>query len=154
MQLTKSRISAAYASPKRSIAGLHLAHMPGGETRGVPSMAYLVEFAGGRWLFPGDTRTYDASQIPALGAVDVLFAHLWLGRAAAIRDEPPLLHAFCRFCTDLRPNRVIVTHLEELGRAADDYWEARHFEQVRACLGESVPGLPVEAALMGDGLSL
>ena len=66
--------------------------------RGVPSTGYLIEFQNKRWLFPGDTRTYDASQLPSFESVDGLFAHLWLGRGCALLDEPPLLDAFCRFC--------------------------------------------------------
>ena len=46
--------------------------------RGVPATGYLVEFREKRWLFPGDTRTYDASQLPSFGPVADLFAHLWL----------------------------------------------------------------------------
>jgi L-ascorbate metabolism protein UlaG (beta-lactamase superfamily) len=134
--------------------GLHMEFTLQGTSKGVPSMAYLVEFSGKRWLFPGDTRTFDAGQIPSMGPVDVLFAHLWLGRAAALQDDPPLLRSFCQFCADLHPKRVIITHLEELGRDANDYWDAQHFEKVRATLQEIACGMPVSAALMGDGLTL
>jgi L-ascorbate metabolism protein UlaG (beta-lactamase superfamily) len=41
--------------------------------RGVPATGYLVELGGKRWLFPGDTRTYDPARLPDFGPVDVLF---------------------------------------------------------------------------------
>jgi L-ascorbate metabolism protein UlaG (beta-lactamase superfamily) len=63
--------------------GLHWETTPDGNRRGVPSMGYLIECNGRRWLFPGDTRTYNASQLPALDAVDAVFVHLWLGRGSA-----------------------------------------------------------------------
>ena len=98
--------------------------------RGVPATGYLVEFQNKRWLFPGDTRTYDASQLPSFGPVDGLFAHLWLGRGCALMDEPPLLDAFCQFCLDLQPRRIILTHLNEFGRDADDFWDEEHAEKL------------------------
>jgi L-ascorbate metabolism protein UlaG (beta-lactamase superfamily) len=39
---------------------------PTARDRGVPAMGYLVEQGKRRWLFPGDTRTYDARLLPAL----------------------------------------------------------------------------------------
>ena len=81
--------------------GLHWEKQGGAESlKGVPAVGYLVEFNGKRWLFPGDTRTYDASQLPPFGSIDGIFAHLWLGRRAAMRGDPPLLDEFCRFCLD------------------------------------------------------
>ena len=84
-------------------------------------MGYLIECCGRRWLVPGDTRTYDASQLPVFDEVDVLFAHVWLGRRSALLDEPPLLDDFCRFCLDLKPHQLILTHLNEFGRDASDF---------------------------------
>ena len=77
------------------------------KVRGVPATAYLVEFGGKRWLFPGDTRTYDARHVPPYGLVDGLFAHLWLGCSSALLDDLPPLHKFCRFCVDLQPETVL-----------------------------------------------
>jgi L-ascorbate metabolism protein UlaG (beta-lactamase superfamily) len=100
---------------------------PGG-LRGVPAIAYLVEFNGKRWLFPSDTRTYDAAQLPSFGPVDGMFAHLWLGRGCALLDAPPLLDAFRQFFVALQPRCIILTHLEEFGRDADDYWDSSHVQ--------------------------
>ncbi len=59
--------------------GLHWDSSPetsSGVIRNVPAIAYLAEFSGVRWLFPGDTRAYHAAQLPHFGPVDGLFAHL------------------------------------------------------------------------------
>lgn len=122
--------------------------------RGVPATGYLVEFSGKRWLFPGDTRTYDASQLPSFGSVDGLFAHLWLGRGCALNETPPLLEAFCSFCLDLQPRRIIVTHLEEFGRASNEYWEDAHFQPVKWRIMECAPDIVVESAVFGECIRL
>jgi L-ascorbate metabolism protein UlaG (beta-lactamase superfamily) len=133
--------------------GLHRETTPDGAKRGVPAFGYLIEFNGKRWLFPGDTRTYNAFQLPDLGPVDHLFAHLWLGRGCALQEEPPLLDAFCRFCFDLNPRRIILAHLHEFGRDADDFWDEAHAQQV--CLnfqtmssGSSVTSLQMETSIL------
>ena len=55
--------------------------------------------------------------------ITIFFAHLWLGRHCAQKDEPPLLDDFCRFFVAFDPGRIVIAHLEELGRKADDYWD-------------------------------
>lgn len=122
--------------------------------RGVPEMGYLVEHSDNRWLFPGDTRTYDISQLPALGSVNAAFVHLWLGRASALLKEPPLLREFCRFCEALQSRRILVTHLHEYGRDADDYWDENHYQQVKHCIQESAQDITIQSAVMGESLSL
>jgi len=102
--------------------GLHWERLPGGEKRGVPALGCLAEFNGKRWLIPGDTRSYDASQLPSFGALDGVIAHFWLGRGCALQEDPPLLDAFCRFYLAFDVPRIVVTHLEEFGRDAKDYW--------------------------------
>lgn len=122
--------------------------------RGVPSIGYLVELGGKRWLFPGDTRTYDSDGLPDFGEVDLLFAHLWLGRGAALQSPPPLLELFCRFCLALTPQRIILTHLEEWGRRANNFWDLTHAGQAVSVLKKRVPSLSIEVASMGDEISL
>ncbi len=116
--------------------GLHWEDDPGypDGCRGIPATGYLLEFNGKRWLFPGDTRTYDANQLPGFGRLDGLFAHLWLGRGQALKKEPPLLDAFCRFCLALEPKQIVLSHLEEYGRDEDDFWGAEHARKVIRCL--------------------
>lgn len=136
--------------------GLHWEEDPGYPhgRRGVPAMGYLVEQGGKRWLFPGDTRKYHLPAIPDLGPVDVLFAHLWLGRSAAHQSPPPFLEHFCHFCLDLKPRRIILTHLEEWGRKAADFWDLEHAEQAVRVIKQHAPSMSIEIGLMGDGVLL
>lgn len=134
--------------------GLHFEYLPGRPPRGVPALGYLAECKGRRLLFPGDTRSYAAGQLPQFGPVDWLFAHLWLGRGCALAPRPPLLEPFCQFFLDLQPRHIAITHLHELGRAPDDYWETAHFERVRERLAQLAPGLPVQSREMGERIEL
>lgn len=114
--------------------GLHWEAGPDGDRRGVPATGYLAEFGGRRWLFPGDTRCYDPAGLPDFGALDGVFAHVWLGRGAALDEPPPLLDDFCRFCLALKPRRIVLAHLYEFGRDASDFWDATHAARVHAHL--------------------
>lgn len=129
--------------------GLHWETKPDGGLKGVPAMGYLIDCDGRRWLFPGDTRTYNASQLPVFDSVDVLFAHVWLGRGSALLDEPPLLDDFCRFFLDLNPRRVILTHLNEFGRNADDYWDDTHVRSVCARFHGIATDISIDSLEMG-----
>jgi hypothetical protein len=122
--------------------------------KGVPSVGYLVKCGGRSWLFPGDVRDYDLKQLPKFGPVDVVFAHLWLGRHCALQGHPPLLEPFCDFFLHWKPHRIIVTHLEEVGRKADDYWDRTHFEMIAALIKKRATNVGVEMALTGDCLEL
>ena len=68
--------------------GLHWESIPDGAKKGISSVGYLVECNDKRWLFPGDTRSYNSDPLPDFKTVDVVFAHLWLGRGSALMDEP------------------------------------------------------------------
>jgi L-ascorbate metabolism protein UlaG (beta-lactamase superfamily) len=134
--------------------GLHWEKRIDEEPRGVPAMAYLIEFNDKRWLFPGDTRTYDASQLPSFGPVDGLFAHLWLGRGCALQDSPPLSDAFCQFYHDLKPQKIVLTHLREFGRDPDDYWDEEHAKKICSGIRNLSGGISTNPALMGDSVFL
>lgn len=134
--------------------GLHWETIPGKPKKGVPAFGYLVECHDKRWLFPGDTRTYDASQLPDFGPVDQLFAHLWLGRGCGLMGEPPLLDAFCQFCLDLKPHRIALTHLNEFGREADDLWDETHAQKVCSKFREMSANLSVVSLGMGSSVVL
>jgi L-ascorbate metabolism protein UlaG (beta-lactamase superfamily) len=133
--------------------GLHWEKLGDG-LKGVPATGYLVEFQNKRWLFPGDTRTYDASRLPDFGPVDGLFAHLWLGRGCAARAEPPLLDAFCRFCLDLKSRRVILTHIHEFGRDINDFWDEDHAEMTRARMQAISPDTAFSINAIGTSVDL
>lgn len=126
---------------------------PGG-IRGVPATGYLAEFSGKRWLFPGDTRTYDASLLPSFGCVDGLFAHLWLGRGQALAPVPPRLDEFGQFCLDLQPGRIVLTHLNEWGRPEKELWTEHHARLVMDWFTFHAPCVPVQSALMGECVEL
>lgn len=129
--------------------GLHI-HAEGG----LPEMGYLAEFSGKRWLFPGDTRVYDAQRLPGFGSLDGVLAHLWLGKACALMDTPPLLDDFCRFFAGLVARRIVITHLEELGREPEDFWTRRHSRLVSGWLANIAPAASVSSALTGHRLNL
>jgi hypothetical protein len=122
--------------------------------KGLPATSYMVEFNGKRWLFPGDVRTYDIDAMPGFGHIDGVFAHLWLGRKSALIETPPLVNAFCDFYTALKPKRIIVTHLEELGRNALDYWDDSHYRMVQQRFQEIAPEIEVSCAHAGDEIFL
>jgi L-ascorbate metabolism protein UlaG (beta-lactamase superfamily) len=135
--------------------GLHWEPMPDSRPlRGVEAMGYLIEHHGKRWLFPGDTRTYDASQLPPFDSIDILFAHVWLGRGSALNDEPTLLHSFSRFCMDLRPKKIVLTHLYEFGRDANDCWGDEHVQQITSLMAETGPEISVTSGHLGDCIEL
>jgi hypothetical protein len=124
------------------------------EIHGVPSTSYMVEFHGKRWLFPGDVRKYDIDALPGFGILDGVFAHLWLGKKCALMEPPPLLDPFCAFFASLKSKQIVITHLEELGRNALDYWDDSHYELVRSSIQNLAPGINVSAAYMGDKVIL
>jgi len=122
--------------------------------RGVPATGYLLEFNGKRWLFPGDTRRYAANRLPGFGRVDGLFAHVWLGRGCAQQGSPPLLEAFCHFCLSIEPNQIVLSHLEEYGRDADDFWGAEHARKVIRFLKGFDPNPRAFPVYMGSQIGL
>lgn len=134
--------------------GLHWETTEDGTLRGVPALGYLIECNGRRWLFPGDTRNYGTAQLPIFPEIDVVFAHLWLGRGSALADPPPLRDAFCRFCLETGARQAILTHLHELGRDANDYWHEGHIDSVRSKFLEMSPGFAVSQLLMGESAQL
>jgi hypothetical protein len=120
----------------------------------VPATAYLVECDHKRWLFPGDTRNYEQNSNQELNDVDVLFAHLWLGKGAALFSDPPFLDGFCNFCLSFRPKRIVLTHLEEWGRQVQDFWTLEHATRVVTALKKLAPHIQIEIARTGDGFHL
>ncbi len=123
------------------------------ESHGVPEMGYLVEFGSKRWLFPGDTRSYDSHRIPVFENLDGVVAHLWLGKGCALELNPPLLEAFCQFFTNLTPRQIVITHLEELGRKADDFWTEAHYIQAYRRIKELSPSIQVSSAFCGQKIN-
>lgn len=121
---------------------------------GVPEMGYLAEFSGKRWAFPGDTRVFPPQSLTKLGSLDGIFAHLWLGKKCALHEKLPLLEEFCCFFTEPAPSRLVVTHMHELARDPDDFWDTSHFSQVYAKCGELNPEILVTPAWTGTTVNL
>lgn len=134
--------------------GLHWEMTYDGKLKGVPAMGYRIECNDKAWMFPGDTRTYDPSQLPAFDSTDNIFAHLWLGRRCALMDESPLLGAFCRFFHSLSPRQLTLTHLNELGRDADDFWDESHVQIVGSRFRAMSENILVTYAVMGQSILL
>jgi len=121
---------------------------------GVPALGYLAEFDNKRWLFPGDTRSYNIELLPDFGKLDGVFAHLWLGKGAALEGHPPLLDDFCHFFSGFENTELIITHLREFGRQPEDFWDFHHYQLVRSHLRHINPNLKIIAALMGESIEL
>jgi L-ascorbate metabolism protein UlaG (beta-lactamase superfamily) len=134
--------------------GQHLITYYDGTCKGVPEMSYLIESAGRRWLFPGDTRVYDLSRIPKFGPVDLLFMHLWLGHGKALAGGNAVLQDFCSFGAGLQPRRMAITHLEEFGRDADDFIDDEHVRLVRQVVETSYPSIDSFSVHTGEKVLL
>ncbi len=124
------------------------------EPRGVPETGYLVEYRDKKWLLPGDIRDYRAEKLPDFGRIDMLFAHIWMGRRCALIEDPPRLEEFCRFCAEINPGSIVLAHLEEWGRGADDLWVDWHARQVENRLRQLLPDCRVSVAHTGQRVSL
>jgi hypothetical protein len=121
---------------------------------GVSETGYLLECRGKRWLFPGDIRNYDSTRLPDFGPLNVVFAHLWLGKGGALEDPPPLLNEFCDFFAHFDADRVVVSHLYEFGRDERDLWTESHYLQVKEGILKRKPAMKVDLALMGTRIDL
>jgi len=134
--------------------GLHFNLAHDGEMHGVPEMGYRIEVDGQRWLFPGDTRDYNQSAMPDFGRVDTVFAHLWLGRREGVTGAPALLDKFCNFHLAFHPARIIITHLEELGRKARSFWNLTHVKLAAEHFKQLEPNIQVDYLLTGQSTAL
>lgn len=121
---------------------------------GVPAMGYLAEFSNKRWLFPGDTRTYDFSKLPDFGELDGVVGHLWLGKAEALEKRPSKLESFCHFFAKFKTKQLVITHLFEYGREPNELWDLHHFQLVKLHLHHNKPELKICASLMGEQIDM
>jgi len=134
--------------------GLHRHTTPDGVLRGVPAMGYHVSSGSKTWLFPGDTRSHHPEKIPAFPPADIVFAHLWLGKACADMPVPPKVEDFCRFFLALQPKSLLITHQHEIGRVPNEFWDARHYNMVKSRLQKLNPNLPVSRVQIGQSFLL
>lgn len=134
--------------------GQHLITYANGSCKGLSAMGYLVECSGKRWLFPGDTRVFDISHFPKFGSVDLLFAHLWLGHGSALLESNGYMDAFCQFAADLRPKRIVITHLQEFGRDANNFIDDEHAQKALDLLASRYPVIVSFSAHTGEKINL
>jgi len=104
----------------------HYERLETGEVNHVDSTGYLVETKDASYLLPGDVRTYDPLCLKPFADVSAVFAHVFLGRSSAVVHDPPLLERFVDFYLSCRPKKIVLSHLYELGRDAEDCWLASH----------------------------
>jgi hypothetical protein len=128
-------------------------HAAGTSLHGVPSYSYLFESKNKKWFIPGDTRTYDPKLIPQLGNLDGLLAHVWLGRNGALKDPPPLLEHFCNYFKGFNCSKIVLTHLDEWGRAESDLWTKHHADMIIQKIRVSST-VKVISAVTGDQVSM
>ena len=167
VRLQRNRIIVPMPYEPIDVCGLRITPFPGSHwdlpsflaksdklARGVPSTGYLVEMTQKRWLFPGDTRTYDASMVRGFGPVDAVFAHLWLGRGCALMTTPPLLNEFSRFFVAMQPKKIVITHLEEFGRSVEDFWTRGHAKLASRSITELGTLIDVMVPHLGEAIMI
>jgi hypothetical protein len=121
---------------------------------GVPAYSYLFEAHNKKWFIPGDTRTYDPKLIPKMGHLDGLIAHVWLGRKGALKDPPPLLDQFCNYFKMCNSSKIVLTHLDEWGRAESDLWTNDHATMITNLIEQESDQITVITAVTGDHVSM
>jgi len=124
-------ISGATITP---FATPHSERLPAGQFNRVDATGYCVEVAGQSYLFPGDVRTFDTACLEPFTGVAAVFAHVFLGRSAALAPNPPLFDAFVAFYLHCRPKTAVLTHLYELPREPEACWLMSHAAAVAAAL--------------------
>ena len=113
------------------------------EGNGVPELGFAVGRGEDTYVFPADARDYDFAY-PHFDNVKILFAHLWLGRALALRGYEQFVDRFCRFIESFGAERCYVAHMRETSRNVENMWSDIHLDAVRKILPD------VEEAKIGE----
>lgn len=116
---------------------------------GIEETGYLTEFNKKRWLFPGDIRNFEINKLPVFKKLDGVFAHLWLGKGKAKDNRPKFMNEFVNFHASLGPSKLIITHLDEFGRAEEELWDETHYVLVSKEFHSIAPTMSVKMAKMG-----
>jgi len=132
--MRRSRYSLALPGRELVLPGIRIMPFaaPHGEFNAVgdfcdmPETGYMVEVGGSTYLLPGDVRTYDPLFLTRFTGASVVFAHVFLGRSAALDPTPPLLHDAIAFFLACRPRAIVLSHLYELIRQPEDCWRLEH----------------------------
>ena len=75
---------------------------------------------------------------------------MWLGKAAALVKTALLLDKFCQFYLAFKPERIVITHLRELGRDANDFWDVSHAKIIKSRFKELSPETDITIGLIGQ----
>jgi hypothetical protein len=122
--------------------------------KGLPCLAYLFEIGTKRYFLPGDTRSFIDTSIIPHGEIDAVIFHVFLGRLVQMAEKPPMLDQYCEFISRYHTNRIILTHLYEIGRDRKDIWTLDHSRMIIDKLRTKNNSLQIEAALTGDCILL
>lgn len=102
-------------------------HRNEGAVSFVREYGFQMTVSGKELVFPGDVRDYDPAFYPPLPDADILFSHLWLGKAQALLPPwEPKLSEFCEFLLSFRPKCVTLAHLYEVAREPEEMWTYQH----------------------------
>jgi L-ascorbate metabolism protein UlaG (beta-lactamase superfamily) len=126
-----------------------------GDPVGCEETGWLVEVDDRRLLFPGDIRNYSLwCDLPDFGAIDFLFAHLWLGRRKAMTFTDSDLNSFAKFVASFRAQNVFLAHLCEISRVPEDYWTLKHAELAADRISTISPGTETTPLVTGRRINL
>ena len=105
--------------------------------RFMPEYGFSVCFGGKNYVFPADVRDYEKPH-PDFGKVEVLVAHLWLGKANALNlSYNPYVDKFADFVNGFSPKRVLLGHMLDFRRSIEDMWSEIHMDAVVGKIPES-----------------
>jgi hypothetical protein len=104
----------------------------------VPEYGFAIHFRGENYVFPTDVRDYDAPH-PVFDNTRALFAHLWLGKANALRLAGDVPQKFCAFVKSFGAEVTYLAHLFDIRRTIDDMWTDVHFDAIKEHLTNAHP---------------
>ncbi len=104
-----------------------------------------------RIVCPGDVRRYEKDLFRDFGKIDTLILHVWLGgKNAENYPFEPYASDISKFATDLKPDKIILGHLNEYVRTPDEMWSYMHAGLVTAGIKALKPDTKVIAPYTGD----
>jgi len=110
----------------------------------IDSASFYIETNRLRMFFPGDARRYEKRSLPKLPSLDYFFAHLWLGYETALDDVHDLLAPFCDFSASSKSQNIILSHLFEVARDSNSYWNKTHANKAKKLFQEKYPDINIK----------
>lgn len=103
----------------------------------VPEYGFSVNYNGKNYVFPADVRDYEKPH-PDFFDVEVLVAHLWLGKENALNlYDNPYMDLFCNFVNGFGTKRVLLGHILDFRRTVKDMWSEIHYKAIKGKIPES-----------------